>query len=209
LNEIDLTLPFYCFSKEGPFIFKSVIEEFKTNAFSVRIPKEIKLLDEEDVRGINEMLGLNLLEVSEANRFNDEVLSVEIKSKLMAERSSRDQDFLNQEFEDFLSIDDEDKIFADKRESPRSRPKIEKWVRVRTFNSPDLHILKLFDLSRGGIGFISMNPAIFPKNSKIMIVGFENHSLDDPLIAEVLSHRPIDELEIEFKIGCKFDEGQA
>jgi hypothetical protein len=127
----------------------------------------------------------------------------------MIERSDRDQAFLNQEFEDFLSLEDEEKLFADKRESPRSRPKIDKWVRIRTFDSQELHILKLFDLSRGGIGFITMNPERFPTNSKLMIVGFENHSLDDPLIAEVMSHRPMDELEIEFKIGCKFDDGQA
>jgi hypothetical protein len=208
-KEIDTDLPIYCYSEEGQLIFKSQIKEMKTNVCSVLIPSEIKLLDEADVKVMSGHVGRDLSTLWYAKRFKEELIINDIfKVKAMSERSSRDQDFLNKEFDE-LSLDEEDKLFADKRESPRARPKIEKWVRLKTMTSDEVHILKLFDLSRGGIGFVTMDLATFPKNSKIMVVGFEEFDLDDPLIAQVMSHRPIDELEIEFKVGCKFDEGQA
>jgi hypothetical protein len=130
-----------------------------------------------------------------------------MRVKSMVERTARDQEFLNSEF-DAVSLDEEDKLFAEKREAPRARFKDDKFVKVQTLESNILQILKLFDLSRGGMGFITLEPQLFPKGTKILIVGFEGFNLDDPLIAEVMSQRAVDELQIEFKIGCKFDQGQ-
>lgn len=206
---IDSGLPIYCYSEEGLFIFKSQIKELKTNICTIQIPPEIKILEETDVKVMSGNVGRDLSTLWYAKRFKEELVTNDIvKVKAMAERTSRDQDFLNKEFDE-LSLDEEDKLFADKRESPRARPKIQKWVRLKTMTSDEIHVMKLFDLSRGGIGFMTIDLANFPKNSKVRVVGFQDFDLDDPLIAQVMSHRPIDDLELEFKVGCKFDEGQA
>jgi hypothetical protein len=39
-------------------------------------------------------------------------------------------------------------------------------------------------------------------------MGFNEFLLDDPLIGKVMSIRPMDEHQVEFKVGVKFTEGQ-
>lgn len=202
-------LPIYCYSKDGMFIFKTNIKDMKSNVFSLAFPEEIKLLEDPEITFIKGSAGIDLAEPWRTKSLNlDRDRGPDyMKVKSMSERSSRDQEFLNAEFNP--SLDEEDKMFADKRESPRARPKIDKWVKLVGEGSEEVHLLKLFDLSQGGIGFVSMEPDKFPKGSKIMVVGFDDFNLDDPLIAQVMSHRAIDDTQIEFKIGCKFDEGQS
>lgn len=202
-------LPIYCYSEEGQFIFKTDIRDMRANVFSVGMPPEIKLLEDPDVMVIKGNIGLDLGQIWRVNRLNFDKQggSDYMKVKSMSERSGRDQEFLNAEFG--VSLDEEDKMFADKRESPRARPKADKWVKVVGESSDEVHIMKLFDLSQGGIGFITLDAQNFPKGSKILVVGFDEFNLDDPLIGQVMSHRPVDDLQIEFKIGCKFDEGQS
>lgn len=203
-------LPLYCYSRTGQFIFKTDIRDMKSNVFSVSFPEEIKLLEEPDLILVKGIAGADLAEAWKTRSLNldggggSDIMKV----KSMAERSSKDQDFLNAEFNS-VSLDEEDKMFKDKRENPRARPKIDKWAKVVSETSDEIHIMKLFDLSQGGIAFISMEPNLFPKGSKIRVVGFDDFTLDDALIAQVMSHRPVDDLQIEFKIGCKFDEGQS
>lgn len=208
---ITTALPLYCYSEDGQFIFKTAVRETRTNVFSVSPPDEIKLLEDPDVTVIRGRTGVDLSDVWRVKRLGTGVIDEvpdNLRIKTMAERSSRDQNFLNNEF-NRISIDEEDKMFADKRESPRARPKIDKWVKVLTESVEEVQILRLFDLSQGGIGFITTELDLFPKGLKIRVIGFDEFNLDDPLIAQVMSHRPIDDLEIEFKVGCKFDDGQA
>lgn len=131
-----------------------------------------------------------------------------MKVKSMSERSSRDQDFLKNEFTEELSLEEEEKMFADKREAPRARPKEAKWVKVVGSESNEVFLLRLFDLSQGGISFVTLEPHHFPKGTIVKVVGFSEFDLDDPLVGEVLSHRTVDDLGIEFKIGVKFSDGQ-
>lgn len=204
-------LPIYCYSEDGQFIFKSEIRDAKESVFSVSIPQEIKILEDPDVTMIRSQIGLDISDVWKSKRLDLDQLEEDrpdyLKVKSMAERSSRDQDFLNHEF-DSVSLDEEEKMFADKRESPRARPKKDKWVKVTVGEEPEVHFLQLFDLSRGGIGFVTLELEKFPKGSQVQVVGFDEFDLDDPLVGKIMSHRPIDDTLIEHKIGVKFNEGQ-
>lgn len=200
----------FCYCENEQFIFKTSVQSIKDAVFTAEVPVEIKLLEEPDVTLIRGQVGVDLLGPWKTRRlkFDGSDESDLIKVKSMSERSSRDQEFLNNEF-DSVSLDEEEKLFADKRESPRARPKIDKWVKIKGDSSEEIHFLRLFDLSRGGIGFLSMDPHLFPKGSTIQVVGFEEFNLDDPLIGVVMSQRAIDDSQIEFKIGVKFNEGQG
>lgn len=208
-NPIDSSQPVYCYSEEGQFIFKSQVREIKSSALSLAFPEEIKLLEESEITLIRGQIGVDLGEVWRTKRLNmgesDNGDYVRVKS--MAERSTRDQDFLNQEF-DSVSLDQEEAMFADKRESPRARPKIDKWVKVVVNDAPEVHLVRLFDLSRGGIGFLTGRTDVFPKGAQLKVVGFEEFDLDDPLIGQIMSQRPIDDSMTEYKVGVKFNEGQ-
>lgn len=198
----------FVYVEDGPLIFKSALKDLSDLALSLEIPAEIKLLEDPEAVEVKKNIGQEVSTVWKTKRVPIDVdKSLDImRVKRMAQRTSRDQTYLNQEFN--LSLDEEDRIFADKRESPRARPKVQKSVKVQVSGDDNVYSLKLFDLSQGGIGFICGKPEIFPKGTEIQVVGFEDFNLDDPLIAEVMSLRPLDSKGIEFKIGCKFAEGQ-
>lgn len=207
---LDPQLPLYFYAEDGQFIFKSTIKEMKANVLSVVLPLEIRLLEEPDVTFIKGQIGIDLSDIWRTKHIelSEDELPDYLKVKSMAERTERDQDFLNQEFAAALTLDEEDKMFADKRESPRARPKNDKWVKLKVENHDEAHLVKLFDLSRGGIGFVTMDIFKFPKGSVINILGFDQFDLDDPIIGRIMSHRPVDETMSEYKVGVKFDEGQ-
>lgn len=204
--EVESSLPLYCYSEDGQFIFKTDIKDIKNNVFSLQVPEEIKLLEDPDVTFIKGASGVDLAPVWRTKRLNLDEEKPDMVVKSMSERTSRDQDYLNMEFQ--LTLDEEDKMYADKRETPRARPKVDKFVKVIAETGDITHYMKLFDLSQGGMGFVTLEPELFPKGSKVLVMGFDEFDLDDPLIGQVMSHRPIDDTQIEFKIGCKFDEGQ-
>jgi len=208
-NQILMELPLYVYSEDTQIIFKSDVTDVKNNVFSLLFPSEIKLLEEPDVTVVKGRTGVDISTVWKTKRLQieEERKPDYMVVKSMRDRSTRDQEFLNNEFNP--TLDEEDKMFADKRETPRARPKKDKFVKVKTLLSDDVLTYKLFDLSQGGMAFISMEPDLFPKGDLIQIMGFEEFNLDDPLIARVMSHRNIDETQIEFKIGCKFEEGQS
>ncbi|MGE3611830.1 MAG: PilZ domain-containing protein [Bacteriovoracaceae bacterium] len=180
---INANWPLYFYSEKLKLIFKSD----SLTSSSIRIPTEIKILQDSEV--VELMKGF------------------EVKMKIMTERSVRDQDFLQNEFE-MLDLDDEDKMYADKRESPRARAKSNRWVKIRKKNSLKLDLCRIFDLSRGGLGFLTISPTDYPKGMEVFIVGFDEFDLDDPLHGEIVSQRPTDDSESEFKVGIKFIDGQ-
>lgn len=210
-DDIDIAseLPLYVYSEDAQFIFKAQIKEIRANVFSAVFPDEIKLLEEPDVTIVRGKTGVDLSGVWKTKKLQieNDRRPDHMVVKSMRDRSTRDQEFLQNEFNP-VSLDEEDKLFADKRETPRARPKQDKFVKIKTLISDEIHVFKLFDLSQGGIGFITMDPHLFPKGDLIQIMGFEEFNLDDPLIARVMSQRAIDETQIDFKVGCKFEEGQ-
>ena len=200
-------LPLYFYLEEEQVIFKSKIESIGAKFIAVGFPREMRILDESEESVNFKKNHLSTMWVTKTantsvDRFNDHV-----RVKSMSERSSRDQDFLNGEFNP-VNLDEEDKLFADKRESPRVRPKADKLVKVVRKGESKVHVMKLFDLSRGGMGFLTFSPADFPKGTEIFVTGFDAFELDDPLVGTVMAHRSVDESNVEFKIGVKFNEGQ-
>jgi uncharacterized protein (DUF736 family) len=208
-NKIIPQLPVFCYSEDGRFIFKTEIQLIKSNVFSLLVPSEIKLLEEPDVIVIHGSIGIDISANWKTKRLHGQSGNQDdfMRVKSMSERSVRDQEFLNNEFES-VSLDEEEKLFADKRESPRARPKIDKWVKVLVQGSTEAKMVRLFDLSRGGIGFVTYEAESFPKGNELQVIGFEEFDLDDPLVGKIMSHRAIDEAQIEFKIGVKFNDGQ-
>ena len=209
LSDISIKkeLPLYIYSEDGQIIFKSQIIEINRENFSISVPTEIKLLEENDVKAIQNIIGAHLSVTESFRPFQlEEEADMVIKS--MSERSLRDQDFLNNQFIT-LTLDEEEMVYSQMRESPRARPKIDKWLKIKAQTTNTIQEVRIYDLSRGGISFISMELDLFPKGTKIKVLSIDNFHLDDPLIAEVMSSRAIDELEIEYKIGCQFQEGQT
>jgi hypothetical protein len=203
----DHFIYFYC--EEGQLIFKSQLTQMDEKAFSVAVPSEIRLIGEDDVPTLKKALGNNISTIWKARSSYIDQAAQDyevIRVKSMSERSSRDQDFLNSEFD--LSVDEEDKLYAGQRASPRARPKTEKRVKIKVKDREEVHLLRLFDLSRGGMSFVTTESANFPKGEDIYIMGFDQFDLDDPLIGTIMSHRPLDESQAEFKVGVKFSEGQ-
>ncbi len=209
-THFDSSLPLFFYTEDKQIIFKTEIQEIKDLSISCLFPKEMKLLDSPDIEVVRKQIGSDISTFWKIKRLENGVEDHSagyMKVKSMSQRSSRDQEFLNQEFSP--TLDEEDKMFADKRESPRARPKVDKWVKLRLKSQEEVHTLKLFDLSRGGMGFITYDLDSFPKGSEVLVVGFDQFDLDDPLFGKVMSHRQVDDSQIEFKIGIKFDEGQG
>lgn len=208
--EFTESLPLYCYVEDGLIIFKTSLNEVKGANLCMALPTEIKLLELSEVEVIRGQLGHDLSDVWKVKRLNfdrDDGSDI-MRVKSMAQRTSRDQEFLNNEFNP-VSLDEEDRMFADKRESPRARPKVDKYVFIRIDGLEQIHRVKLFDLSQGGMGFLVFDTEKFPKGSRVEVVGFDEFNLDDPLFGKVMSHRETDETKVEWKVGVKFDEGQA
>jgi hypothetical protein len=208
-EKVQEDLPIYCYAEAGPLIFKAEIQDLYETNISVNMPQEIKILEDAEAILIKGNTGEDLSDVWKVKRLEIGPIDTSpdiMKVKSMSERSTRDQDLLNNEFG--LSVDEEDKLFAEKRESPRARPKIDKWVKVAKLAGNGPEMFKLFDLSRGGLGFVAFSETEFTKGSEIHIVGFNDFDLDDPLVGKIMSLRPIDGTQSEFKIGVKFSEGQ-
>lgn len=202
LQSVDV----FFYVEDQQLIFKSRVARETGSTFSVKLPSEIKLLDEDSEGPVFINYKVKTFWSSPTTRSADRISDF-VKVKSMNERSSRDQDFLKQEF-DYARLDEEDKLYADKRESPRVRPKADKLVKIVKKGESKMHVMKLFDLSRGGMGFLTFKPDDFPKQSEIFITGFDAFELDDPLIGTIVAHRAVDETNTEFKIGVKFNEGQ-
>lgn len=207
-GDLDTSLTVYVYSEEEQFIFKSRITEVKSGLVYVELPLEIQLLEDPDVSGIQKSIGISTRWKSKRIPIREVIKPDYLILTSMARRTARDKEFLDTEFS-FVSLDEEDKIYADKRETPRARPKSEKSVKLSCEIDNEVRTQKLFDLSQGGISFITANTELYPVGTRIKIVGFEDFDLDDPLLGEVKSQRPVDELQLDFKIGCRFLEGQS
>jgi len=206
---LDPSLPVFCYLEDQSLIFRSQVNEIKDDLLTLVFPQEIKLLEMNDVEDLKTKIGLDLKGMWKSrSRYKSGVSPAFWSAKSMAERSVRDQDFLNLEF-DSLTLDEEDRLYADKRESPRVRPKKQKMVKVIKRGDPVSNHFELFDLSRGGMSFVTSLPDYFPKGCEIFIMGFDSFDLDDPLVGTVMGHRKIDDSRLDTKIGIKFNDGQA
>lgn len=124
----------------------------------------------------------------------------------MSNMSARDSEIFNEEL-NFVSLDEEDKMYASKRESVRARPKAGKMLTIQIGDqSRPEEVYPLFDLSQGGMAFLAFSEEEFSSGDTILVLGFDQKRLDHPMLAIVRSVRQADELGVQFKIGCQFKE---
>lgn len=202
-------IPVFCYSEKIQMIFKAEIFDLSDRYFSLRMPDIIKIIEEQEARKV-QVRGMDFSTVWRSKRLGLEQLDEGpdyYKVKSMSQRSNRDQDLLNSEFND-ISLDDEDRLFADKRESPRARPQIDKRVKIQIKDQEQTYVQKLFDLSRGGMGFVTEAENLFNKDEIVLIRGFDEFELDDPILGRIMSIRAIDGENSQWKIGVKFEDGQ-
>lgn len=202
-------IPVYCYSENIQMIFKTEIFDLAERYFSLRMPVELKIIEETEASKVK-VSGIDFSTIWRSKRLKIDQLDEGggyYKVKSMAQRSNRDQELLSSEFGS-ISLDEEDRLFADKRESPRARPQTDKSVKLKSKDSEENFTFKLFDLSRGGMGFICDIDDLFSKGQSLLVLGFDDFELDDPLFGKIMSIRPIDGESSQWKIGVKFEDGQ-
>lgn len=134
----------------------------------------------------------------------DHETTKEYTKSLKNSQTKHDQDIFEKEL-NYISLDEEDQKFADKRDAPRARPQKGKMVRMKKEGlSGEGRVYELFDLSRGGLGVFSLEDKEFDKGDSIEILAFDSNKLDSPMLAIVRSVRAKDESETSFKIGMQF-----
>ena len=91
------------------------------------------------------------------------------------------------------------------RNAPRAKPPEGKMIIVQTKDmSKSQETLPLYDLSRGGMGFMTFSESAYAKGEVLNVYGFDNKSFDEPMFAIIRSVREADEMGIQFKCGCQF-----
>lgn len=201
-------IPIFCYIEQFQLIFRTELFDIAERYFSIYMPKEMKIVEEREASVVKSV------GVDYSTFWKSKIIRVEdiddtpdyYRVKSMSERSHRDKELLGLEFG--VSLEEEDRIFASRRESPRARPKSDKRVKIQKVDGEVVHKMKLFDLSRGGLGFLCDLDGMFNKGDKIMVTGFDEFDLDDPILGIVMSIRPVDGAQDEWKIGAKFDDGQ-
>ena len=118
--------------------------------------------------------------------------------------STHDTDIFQSEL-DFLSLDEEDKIYAGQRESVRAKPKEGKMVTIQKTNQEtEEEIYPLYDLSQGGLAFLVTDKDLYAKDEILFINALDAKRFNTPMQVKVMAVREADEMAIQFKIGCAF-----
>jgi c-di-GMP-binding flagellar brake protein YcgR len=92
------------------------------------------------------------------------------------------------------------------RGAPRARPKKGKMVVVKPTAQGDEYTYPLFDLSMGGLAFLSTEPNLFVVGEQMEIMGFDEKSFDDPMIAVIRVVKELVEMKGQHKVGVQFIE---
>lgn len=179
--------PLYGYIEKDLVIFKTTILHIQNGAMAASMPFEVKLLEDGEIERLRDMLGLGPEE------------------PYMPPQSLRDKNYLDQEYK-LMSLEEESEFFADKRQSPRRRSTVERAVKVAKTVTMESKNYAFYDLSRGGLSFLTPYEHEFRKGMEVHVLGFEDFDLDDPLIGTVVSHRPVDETRMIYKVGIKFSD---
>lgn len=149
--------------------------------------------------------GLGNIHTERHMRLNTYNATEKISTKWsVSSMSSHDSDIFQAEL-DFVSLDEEDKLFADQRESVRVRPKGGKVLTIKKRDEADEEeIYPLFDLSQGGLSFLVTDKERYTKGNHILVMAFDEKRFDTPMQAQVMSIREADEFGVQFKVGCAF-----
>ncbi|MFP5458578.1 MAG: PilZ domain-containing protein [Bacteriovoracia bacterium] len=181
----------YCYSETSGVIFKSRPMAIAGVMAQIKLPDEIIYLEDEDIYRIKGSTGVDLS-------------TAPWKVKRLGGRSERDEAIFSEQLAS-ITLSEEDKLFADKREAPRARPKVDKIVTCEIAgDQATSQNFKLFDLSRGGLGIHVLVDGVFHKGSYVHITAMEGQELDQPLIGEVMSVRDLAPEDVGWKVGLKF-----
>ncbi|MDA8792627.1 hypothetical protein N9N67_05240 [Bacteriovoracaceae bacterium] len=194
----------YVFIEEAQIIFKGeVITDLNESHLTIGIPEEIKKVKAEEIVQLRDSFyqslknyyfkpgGFNLDNIDENYYANSNLVG------------HHDRQLFADELE-YAALEDEDRKFASLRESPRSRPKKDKRLIVSLVDEPTFsNDCLLWDLSTGGMGFITTFPAKYEKGKQIYIRGIDGKMFDHPMIADIMSVREADQDKSEWKIGVK------
>lgn len=215
----------YFYAKEYRLLFKASKQELEHGKYlNAKLPQELRVLGDIAHKKIMSALAKvdparqeEYLDYSKRKRvvpefeqeiYGEEGASVDVDSKhpqeVKKEKSQRDKDIFEQELS-FISLDEEDKIYADKRDAPRARPPAGKKVVVEPADgSGHEGSYSLFDLSRGGLAILVFSENAYEAGQTVHIKAFDDKVLDEPMVAEVKSVRPADEQGMQFKVGLQF-----
>lgn len=120
------------------------------------------------------------------------------------ERSERDKAIFENELS-FVTLDEEDRLYADKRDAPRARPPEGKMVTMQLADgSKPAGAYSLFDLSRGGLAILTFSDEDFNPGDIVHIQAFDQEVLDSPMVAEIKSVRSADDQGVQYKVGMMF-----
>jgi hypothetical protein len=174
----------YCYSKNEAVIFKT-----RPRGQAVQMPDVLCFLEGPDLQEIKTSVGIDLTDGF-------------MRGKL--QKSQRDHALFEEQLAQ-ITTSQEDKIFADKREAPRLRPKQDKIITCQRAGEPDMsQNFLLFDLSRGGLGFKIVVEGLFVRGQFVEITALEAQVLDQPLIGEVMSVRDLAPEDVGWKVGIRF-----
>lgn len=183
--------PIFCYSSEAGVIFKSDSIAASEASLSIKLPQQITFLEDPDIHVIKTGCGVDLSQAP-------------WRVKRQGEKSQRDSAIFEAQLAS-ISLSEEDKLFADKREAPRARPKIDKHISCQRAGEAETNgNYKLFDLSRGGLGFQVFIEDAYNKGDFVEVTAIDSQQLDAPLIGEVMSVRNLAPEEAGFKVGVKF-----
>ncbi len=179
----------FAYSADRGAIFKCDLIDCRGEEWTLALPGELCFLDDDDVFRIKGV-GVDLSQAP-----------WRVKS---APRSARDSAIFDEQLAS-ITLAEEDKLFADKREAPRARPKVDKIIGLRHFGKlGEEQSYKLFDLSRGGMGFLSYVDGAFKKGDIVQLTNMDGQELDDPIRGEVMSVRDLMPEQVGWKVGVKF-----
>tara|TARA_Y100001936_G_C16089939_1_gene685168 strand:- start:5045 stop:5842 length:798 start_codon:yes stop_codon:yes gene_type:complete len=190
----------YFYVENKQLMFKSTKLEIDGHQFSGSLPDEVKILNDDEHETVMEAI----LEMVPPKSEGYIDYTPKKKRKYSSEQSDRDREIFEEELR-FVSLDEEDRIYADVRGAPRARPKKNKKVTIKAFKGlrkADVH--HLFDLSRGGLSIIVEKRKLFSPGDVVEILSFDDKKLDNPMLAEVKSVRGADEQGKRFKVGMQF-----
>ena len=207
LEVLPTDLYFYIENRQA--IFKSEYISTQANYLTVTVPNEIRLLDESNeqdeqtLKSVRKNIGKDRLSKSARMVLNSKTEHIQTKM-IVKFKSQSDQLLFEKELE-YISPDEEDRIFAVHREAPRARAhKGKKIVIARRTRSDYIEKFELYDLSRGGFAYVVNLEIHFTAGDIINVVGFDHEEFENPMIAKVMGVRPLDELGTQHKVGCKF-----
>ncbi len=165
--------PLYFFVDSDRLIFKTTLGDISAGGFAVPLPEEIRFVD-----------GTDLHVIRGAAAFTGGGHGKGVTGAPM-------------------SAAEEERLYGGLREAPRLRAKGDRKLRVRAPGAQEAIEYVLFDLSRGGLAFICDDGARFRPGAIIHVTEVEGSHLDQPLVGEVMSVRPLDGGS-GHKVGVKF-----